>query len=270
VCLGALAALAVGVVLPVDPLRAQTATRPELADYAVLGLAGVVIRHESRVLSGAVGAVEGTVRLGRQARVTNVVAGPTVRLGPDTRTGTLFCHLVNGPPPLPSCTAFTDPLLDPALLTSVPVVPGTTPLRVPAHTGTAPVPAGSFGDVRVGPGSTLQLYGGTYAMASLRIGRRARVICASDCRIGVLGTVLVRRGAELGAASPVRADTVRVDVAAAGPLVFVARPRANVSATIFAPAGDVVLGPFGAYRGAFIGRTVVVASFTTVRGDSAL
>ena len=52
--------------------------------------------------------------------------------------------------------------------------------------------------------------------------------------------------------------------------VFVARARANVSATVFAPGGDVVLGPRGSYRGAVLGRTVVVGPAATVRVDSAL
>jgi hypothetical protein len=43
-----------------------------------------------------------------------------------------------------------------------------------------------------------------------------------------------------------------------------------MSVTIFAPAGDVVLGANGSHRGAFVGRTVAVGPGTTVRGDSAL
>lgn len=263
------ALLAVG--LAPGMLRAQTPMPPGLSEYAVLGLSGVRIRRGSRVLSGAVGSVGGEVRLGREVRVANVVAGPTVHLGLASRTGTLFCHFVSGPPTLPLCNAFTDPLVAPALLVPVAPVPGTTDLRLPPHTGTAPVPAGSFGDVRVGAGSVLQLSGGAYAVRSLRIGRQGRVVCTSDCRIGVLGPVRLRRGAELGAASPQRARTARVDIAATGPLpAFVARARAGVSATIFAPAGDVVLGALGSYRGAFIGRMVAVGPGATVRGASAL
>jgi hypothetical protein len=258
-------------VLAPGPLWAQTATPPALSGYVVLGVDGVTIRSASRVLSGAVGSIGGTVRLGPGARVTNVVAGPTVQLGPATRTGTLFCHFVSGPPSLPTCNAFSDPLIDPALLAPVPVVPGSTDLRLPPHFGTAPMPAGSFRDVRVGAGSVLQLFGGTYAARSLRIGRGARVACNTDCRIGVLGPVRLRRGAELGAAAALRANTARVDIAASGPLpAFVARPRANVSATVFAPAGDIVLGPLGSYRGAFVGRTVAIGPSATVRADSAL
>ena len=136
---------------------------------------------------------------------------------------------------------------------------GADDLLLAPHTGTAPVPAGSFADVRVGAGSLLQLQGGAYAMRSLRVARGGRVVCANACRIGVLGSVRLGRGATLGAASPQRASTARVDVAAAGPeAAFVARRRANVSATIFVPAGAVVLGSLGSHRGAFIGRAVVV------------
>jgi hypothetical protein len=251
--------------------RAQTRPVPELADYAVLGLGDVTIRADSRVASGAVGSTGGTVRLGRHARVANVVAAPTVRLGPDAHGGTVFCHFVNGPPTLPNCNAFVDPLVDPALLAPVPVTPGASDFRLPPHTGTAPVPAGSFRDVVVGRGSVLQLYGGTYAMASLRVRRSGRVGCVTECRIGVLGTVAVGPGATVGALAPLRSNLVRIDVAGSGPLpVFVARARADVSATVFAPAGDVVLGPQGSYRGAVVGRTVVVGPAATVRVDSAL
>src|SRR5213592_4417946 len=122
---------------------AQTVLPPELSEYVVLGLEGVRIGRESRILSGAVGTITGTVRVGAQARVSNAVAGPTIRLGLAARTGTLFCHLVSGPPTLPTCHAFADPLLDPALLVPVPVVAGSDDLRIRAHTGTAPWPAGS-------------------------------------------------------------------------------------------------------------------------------
>jgi|SRR5581483_5923326 len=252
------------------PAAAQTVTPPTLSDYAVLGLGDVMIRHGSRVVSGAVGAVNGTVRLGPKARVTNAVAGPSVRLTAGSRTGRLFCHFVSGPPTLPLCNAFTDPLVDPMLLAPVPVVPGTSDLVLGPHTGSAPVPSGSFADVRVGRGSTLQLYGGAYAMRSLRIGPHARVVCANECRIGVLGPVRLQRSASLGAISPQRAGIARIDIAETGTAALFARSRANVAATIFAPAGDVVLGGLGAYRGVFVGRTVRIGPDATVRAAGAL
>jgi hypothetical protein len=267
--IGVATVLAVGFGAPAS--RAQTATPPGLAEYAVLGLAGVRIGRESRVVSGAVGTVAGTVRLGPKSRVSSVVAAPTVRLALAAHTGTLFCHLVSGPPTLPTCDAFSDPLVDPALLAPVPITPGSADLRIPAHTGTAPTPPGSFRDVRVGAGGVLQLYGGSYTARSLRIGPGARVLCVSDCRIQVEGRIRLGRGAELGSSTSTRADTARVDVAWSGPgAAFLARPRANLSATVFAPAGDVIVGRLGSYRGALVGHTVAIGESVTIRGDSAL
>ena len=68
------------------------------------------------------------------------------------------------------------------------------------------------------------------------------------------------------------ANGARIDIAPSvgtGP-AFVARARATLSATVFAPDGDVVLGPFGDYRGAVVGRTIVVGRGARLRGDSAL
>ncbi len=116
----------------------------------------------------------------------------------------------------------------------------------------------------------MQLAGGTYSARSLRIGSGGRVVCLAACVIGVQDAVRLKPGAALGADVSTRADTVRVDVAAIGGVAFVARPRANVAATIFAPATGIVLGPRGSYRGAFIGATVSVGAKATVRADSAL
>ena len=87
----------------VDAGRAQP-TAPTLPEFAVLGIASVRILPKSRVVSGAVGCVGGTVRVGRMARI-GMGAGPTIRLAAGSDTGALFCHSVSGLPPLPSCNA---------------------------------------------------------------------------------------------------------------------------------------------------------------------
>ena len=263
--------LAVAALLAGAPAGAQPTMPPGLPGYAVLGVEAVSIRHDTRVASGAVGAIGGTVTLGGGVRVAGVVAAPIVRTGRGTRVGRLFCDLVSGPPVLPSCRAFTSPLLDPAVLSPVVATSGTDDLRIPRRTGTAPIAAASYRDISVGRGGLLQLAGGSYSARSVTIGRAGRLVCVAACRPAVVGDVLLRRGAEIGADSPQRAGTARIDVAGSGAVPgFTTRFRTRVSATIYAPDAAIILGPSGTYRGAFVGRSVTIGVGATVRADSAL
>ncbi len=279
------AVAAVALALAGAPGADGATAQPALGDYALLGLEGVALRGAVRVQSGAVGAVTGEVRLAPGVRVQGRVAGDVVRLGSGTKVGRLFCRLVSGGPfghgvvggpgveggAIPGCAVLVLPLVDPALLPPVQVSPGPTEVRVPPRTGTAPIPAGQYADVLVGAGSLLQLAGGTYEVGSIQVGRDARLVCIADCRISVLNGVRLRRGAELGAAVPLRASKVRLDVAASdGGLAFRAAAHTAVAATVYAPAGDLVLGRQGSFLGAYVGRSIVVGADARVRGDSAL
>jgi hypothetical protein len=213
------------------------------------------------------------VRLGGMTRVAGTAVAPVLLVGRGARVDHAFCGLVMGPSTLPACRAFTSPAVDPALLAPVVAIPGTQPLTLRRHTGIPPVVAGSYGDVFVGAGALLQLAGGTYAVRSIRIARAGKLICVdrATCQIAVAEDVVLRRHATIGAASSGRAETVRIDVAGtpAGP-AFIARPRAQVSATIYAPDGAIVLGTGGSYRGAWVGGSVTIGRDATVRADSAL
>jgi hypothetical protein len=83
----------------------------------------------------------------------------------------------------------------------------------------------------------------------------------------------VRLGAraQLGAGQGlIRPNRVRVDIAGStGQFAFRTGRRAIVAATIFAPAGAVDLGADGNYRGAYIGRSVLLRPRSRVREDSA-
>ena len=259
-------AVAVAAWLVCVATRAAAQTPPtDVAQYAVLGREAVTIRRETRV-TGAVGATDGTVTLAARVRVSGRVAAGTLHVGPGTHTDRVFCNFVTGPSTLPACLGFTPPLVDPALLSPVVATPGAGDLPIPAHTGTAPIAPGAYRDVRVGTGSLLQLAGGDYELQSIRLGRAARLVCVSACRLGVAGDVVLRQRAELGAASSQRAETVRVDVAGG----FSARARARITATIYAPDAGIVLGSAGPDRGAYVGRTVTIGRAATVRVDSAL
>jgi hypothetical protein len=250
--------------------------QPALAEYAVLGVEGVRLGAGVRVRSGGVGALAGTVTLGRGVRVAGTVAADMVRLQAQATIGRAFCRLVTrgavvGRASLPLCLAFTPPLVDPGLLPVPLVTPGVENLHIPARTGTAPIAPGSFADVVVGRGSLLQLAGGAYSARSIRVAPGGRIACAAACEIGVQESLLLRRSAELGAPRAAQADTVRVNLATVGEIVAMrARTGAVVTATIYAPGADVVLGAGGTYRGAFVGRTVRVGAGAEVRADSAL
>ncbi len=259
--------------------------QPALSAYAVLGTSNVLLKSRGRVESGSVGSTGGELRLGAHVTVSGSAAADIVVVGNGVTVDPLFCRLVRGAAfgrgvvggpsvqgaPLPTCQPLVPPIVDPTLLAPVPVTPGTTELRVPPRTGTAPYPPGTYADVTVGAGSLLQLAGGDFQVRSISIAPRGRLVCTDVCRIGVLGSVLLHRGAQIGVAAPMRARNARIDVAgSADTPVFVAGAESAVAATIFAPTGDIVLGRDGSYRGAFIGRAVTVKPHATVHGDSAL
>jgi hypothetical protein len=272
-------------IVPVLAARApRPIPAPLLSTYAVLGIDGASLRKDVRV-DGAAGVVSGTLTLARGVRLSGAAAADTVRVAASSRANRFFCRLViagfgtgggvGGPVvggvSLPACFPFTAPLVDPVLLPAVTVVPGSADIHVPSHTGTSPTPGGNYGDVTVGKGSLLQLAGGAYTMRSIHIARSGRVVCTGECRIGVSGDVTLKRHAQLGVASSLRADKARIDIAAsAGGAAFTARPFAIVAATIYAPGGDVVLAAGGNYRGAYIGKTVTVGPRSRIRGNSAL
>jgi hypothetical protein len=281
----ALLAIVAAAVLASGAGLAQAQTAPMLGDYSILGVDRVALRRDARVVSGAVGAVVGSVTLRRGARIGGTVAADTVRLAGMTEVGRAFCRLVVGGPfgggvaggpvvggaPLPACLAAPSPILDPALLPPVAVTPGVDDLRVPRRSGTAPLPPANWADVVVGSGALLQLAGGAYTARSIQIGRSGRIVCTEACHIAVSRSVRLRAKAQLGARAGLPPTAVRIDIAAdAPPPAFHARAQGVVAATVYSPAGIVLLGANGQYRGAFVGREVTVGARTQVRERSTL
>ena len=264
-----LSLLALLLAVSVPPGLAQQA--PTLSDYSVLGLESVNVKPTARIISGAVGAVDGTVTLRRDARVAGTVVAGTLELGRESRVGRAFCGIVVGRQPLPACNTPPSPIVDPALLPLVSVVPGGTDLVVPSHTGIAPVPPGSFDEVVVGRGSLITLTGGDYSVRAIRIAAGGRLICNEACHIGVAETIRLGPRAELGARGGLGPQNVRIDVGGGvEPPAFKGRAQSAVTGTIYAPAGLVRLGRLGSYRGAFVGIDVVVGGGAQVRVGSAL
>jgi hypothetical protein len=264
------AAVALGGVLLGGGLRVRAEPAGTAGGYAVLGLEEVTLRAAAEVELGDVGANRGTVTLGARVLVTGAVAADTVRARQGARAGTIYCRLLEGPARL-GCDTLDLPLVDVATLPLVQVLPGAAEVRVPPRAGTSPLPSGAYGAVRVGAGGRLLLAGGAYAVRSITVDARGRVLCAGPCRVSVEERVLLRAGARLGAAAPLDARAVRVDVESGGAApAFVARERTAVSATVYAPAGDIVLGTGGRYAGAFVGRAVRVGAHALITGASVL
>lgn len=235
--------------------------------YAVFATGDVTLRDGARAVEGDVGSNDGTVIVGKRVLVVGSVAGRTIRVRQQARTGSLFCLLLDAPAGL-ACDAVTLPLVNPALLPPVQVTPGTTVLRVPPRGSTSPIPAGAYGNVRIGPRGQLVLAGGTYAVRSIRIQPRGELLCAAPCRIGVAETVRLQPDALLGGTDGTRADQVRVEVArrAQSP-VFAASPRSNVAAVVYAPGGRIDLRNRGNFAGAFVGSRVVVGNGAIVQAS---
>jgi len=262
-------------------------SQPVLHAYAILGIDEVRLAPNVRVRPGAVGATTGNVRLAGASRVQGAVVAPSVRVARGVHVGRLFCGtvsggvfgggvvggpVVGGSTGPGGCLQLTMPVVDPTLLASVPVAPGAEELTIPARTATVPVAPGAYGAVVVRRGALLELAGGAYQVRSIRLASAARLVCLDECRIGVGETVTLAARAQLGAAKGmVDAGEVRLDVAGS-PVApaFRTGPNAVVAGTVFAPTGNIVLGPGGQYRGAFIGRSVLVRARGRVIQDSAL
>jgi hypothetical protein len=258
-------ALVLGLLTVAPRLGAQQAP-PTLDAYAVFGLENVALHVGAQVVAGAVGANRGSVRLGAGVRVAGSVAADTIRIGPSVRAGSLFCRLATGPRRL-TCGALTVPVVDVATLPLVQVVSGAADVRVPAGAATAPLAAGAYGAVRVGPRGRLLLAGGSYAFRSIGIAPRGRLLCAAPCRLSVEENVVLGSHALLGAAAPLDAHAVRLDVEASGHRVgFAARPRATIAATVYAPQSAVVLASGVRASGALVGRTVTAGAGARIDG----
>jgi hypothetical protein len=249
------------------PAHAQT---PRPSSYAVLGLEDVTLRPGVHVEGGDVGANRGEVTLRPGVRVDGKVLADTIVARGRPRAGSLVCRLLVGTRRF-DCEALATPVVDLRSLEIVQVVPGAAQVVVPANANAAPLAPGSYGDVRVGRRGRLLLAGGVYSVRSIRIGPRGRILCTAACRVSVQEHVRLRRRALLGAAAPLDAHAVRIDVEGSRRRPsFTSGARTEVDATIYAPDGAVILGPNGHYTGAFVGETVRVGSGSRVKAASTL
>jgi hypothetical protein len=233
--------------------------------YAVFALGDLTLRNGVRAVDGDVGSNNGTATIGKNVRVAGAVVGRTVKLRSGALPDALFCLLLEGGSGTP-CQAVTLPVIEANQLPPVQVVPGTQAITVPKGGSTSPIPAGTYGNVRVGKGGTLTLAGGTYVFRSIRVNARGQLLCAAACQIGVAETVQVRSRAFLGGTGGTRTENIRVNVArTTGKTVFRADKRSTVSGLVYAPGGRIDLLDRGNFVGAFVGGRVRVGQEAIVQ-----
>ena len=268
--------LVVTVLVGAGHAAAVDAPSNALADYAVLGLKDVTLRARVNVISGDVGcnAPDGSVTLIDRAKVAASIAANEIRMGRATSAGALFCTLLeqlavkNAPA---TCVPAAAPLVDSGALPFVQVSPGTQNVRLEKRASLDTLAAGAYDVIKVGDGAKLVLEGGDYSARSIELRKRAQLLCAAACNISVLEQVRIREGSEFGPVPPLDATSVRVDIKGEGPFAaFRAYRRSTVTANVYAPGGDVVLGMNGIYTGAFVGEHVLVWPGATIEAASAL
>jgi hypothetical protein len=157
-------------------------------------------------------------------------------------------------------------IVDAGTLSLVQVVPGAAEVRVPPRAASAPLEPGAYGAVRVGARGRLLLAGGGYALRSIAIGPRGRILCAAPCRLAVQERVVLASGARLGVATPLDANGLRIDVEGGRGAAATTGARAVVVGRLYAPGGDVVLGGGGRYTGGIVGRRVEVGPGARIAG----
>ena len=255
-----------GWILAIVPLLFALQPSPASNAYTVLGLEDVRIQERVRLEPGDVGANRGTLNLGARVRIAGSAAADTIRARAGVQAGSFFCRLALGPAAL-TCEPLSVPVVDVATLPLVQVVPGAAEVRVPAGANATPLDPGGYGVARIGARGRLTLAGGNYALRSLTIGPRGRLLCAAPCRVSVLERVIVRQRALIAATTPYGASDVDIEIEAEGHgPVFAARSPSSVAARVYAPNGDIILGADGSYEGRFVGRRVRVGARARVTG----
>lgn len=158
-----------------------------------------------------------------------VTSGVSVPLVPDVAAACGF------PSPFPAC--------DPAMLVSVALGTSTT------------LAAGTYGDVVVARGATLQLSGGTYQLCSLKVSRGGRLEITGATELDVAGSLAFGPGTFVGpaAGSGLTFDDLHLFVD--GTAAQYSRVS-HVEARLCAPAAAMRLTQGGQHVGSIVARSI--------------
>jgi cysteine-rich repeat protein len=253
----------------VGPTRAADPSR-DLEDYVLFGLESMHLKHDAFVTGGDVGANTASsgpiarfgVSLGRKGFVADGhnVVGNQCHLGSSASVYNVFTNDliarttgsiavdIRGTGPVP----FAAPIV--ASIPSLPpFAPGTMAINVPRGE-TMTLAPGAYGAVVIPNGSQLDLTGGTYEFASLRMAKEAKVLVHTPSTINIQGTLRIGDGSAFGPGSAgVGPRQVKVNVG--GNLVRVSA-SSQAAMDLLAPNANIRFGRSAFGKGRFIGRSV--------------
>lgn len=256
-----LALLVSGASLLVRDLGAAPLSR-NLPDYVILAISKFQMKDFGFTVAGNIGVnnAGGTFRFGDQSFFpdgTQVASDFVTRLGENSSLWDLYAN----PPPPASLIDVTirdqgptpwspQPLIA-VLPCQAPCTPGVTGVLVPKG-GTQSLPAGAYGSVVVGDNATLTLTGGTYCLASLKVGHFAKVEVQGTSTINVPGKVKVNLRSSLVPATGLGADDLHLDV---GGNSVIFSHKTVVTGIVVACNAKMRFGRFSKLRGQFIANS---------------
>ena len=252
-----------------SPARAVDPSR-DLEHYVLFGIDAMHLKHDAYIAGGDIGANTATtgsisrygVSIGRKGYVAtgNNIVGNQCHLGSSASVDNVFTNDltarttgsiavdIRGTGPV----AFAAPIV--ASIPALPVfAPGTTTVSVPRGE-TIILPPGAYGVVVVPNDSGLELTGGVYEFASLRMGKEASVLVVAASTINIQGTLRIGDGSAFGPKSAaVGPRQVKVNVG--GNLVRVSA-SSEASMRLLAPNARIRFGRSALANGQFIGRWI--------------
>ena len=240
----ALAAMVVASYVGAGVVGAQVPSR-DLTSYVLLGLDKIQMKEFSFTNVGNIGvnATGGTMQWGRKSfffNGTQVVADIVNRAGDHSSLSCLFANDVNSPlanitirdcgqgplawaptplinalPPAPSCS------------------PGTTGVTA-GKGGAQTLAPGSYGKLRVLNGATLELDGGSYCFADVKLGRKSRIVAKAPVDITSMGRYVSGPYSRLLPADGSGVGAAEIGVGVAGRLVKLSH-RNQIFGVFYAP-----------------------------------
>ena len=137
--------------------------------------------------------------------------------------------------------------------------------------GTQILAFGTYGDIVVGKGATLIL-DGLYQVRSILVNKKGEILFDGESEVTVVETLKTKSKATIGpqSGSGIEAKDIIFYVAGGnnGKAANIGSKN-TLSATIFAPNGDIIVGSKSVVIGALFGKTVELKSKVSVTRDSA-